>query len=240
MCNNKCLHCSSNASPFKKQELNFDIIKDIINQYNPEWINLSGGELLSHNDFVRIVEYIHNKNIKIKLYTSGYCCDFNYILESIYKYINTIVFPYYSNCKNVFNFITDTNSYQETHNSIKYALSLGINVEIHIVPMTINLNTLDSTINDLIKLGINKINLLKLVNQGRCNFNQYLLLDDRILSEEINTLSKKYGSIIKLGLPLSHGECVAGKEKIVVMSDGKVIPCESYKDGICKCERIVI
>lgn len=241
-CFNNCLHCSTKASYLYEDELdiNMNIIKDVIDKYNPEWVNLSGGEPLLYSEIYNLLEYLQTKNIKVKIYTSGdgwYGNDINKLLFD--EYINTIVFPFYSCRSNIFNFIANKDLYSTVLSNLKYSLKTNMNVEVHIVPMTINIYTLDETIEYLINLGVKKINILKLINQGRCVDNQYLILDDRILKEQIDLLSNKYKGIIKLGLPLSHGECKAGKEKLVVMCDGKIIPCESYKDGICKCERLV-
>lgn len=237
-CFNKCLHCSTKASPECNDELDINIIKEIIDKYKPKWINLSGGEPLLYSKIFDLLEYLSMKNIKVKLYTSGFGYDKNQ-LDKLNKYnINTFVFSYYSNRSNIFNFITDQQSYLNTLSNLKYALRINMNIEVHIVPMTINIYTLEETIDKLISFGIKKINILKLVNQGRCINNEYLILDNRILKEQMDLLYIKYNDTIKLGLPLSHGKCTAGIEKLVVMCNGKIIPCESYKDGICKCKRI--
>jgi len=241
-CFNNCLHCSTNASSNYNDELDkldINIIKETIDKYDPEWVNLSGGEPLLYPDIYNLLEYLQTKNVKVKMYTSGDGWWGNDIKKlSFDKYINTIVFPFYSNRNNIFNFIANKDLYSTVLSNLRYSLKTNMNVEVHIVPMTINIYTLEETIDYLINLGVKKINLLKLVNQGRCVNNQYLILDDRILKEQMDHLYTKYKDVVKLGLPLSHGKCTAGIEKLVVMCDGKIIPCESYKDGVCKCERI--
>lgn len=229
------------ANPYTKDEININDIKHIINKYNPQWVNLSGGEPLLYSKLTTLLEYLKSRNIKIKLYTTGYIHNFNKTIIKIKDYIDTIVFPYYSNRENIFNFIVNAKheSFRRTKSAIETSIKLNINTEVHIVPMTINLYTLEDTINELLNMGVKKVNLLKLVNQGRCTTNEYLIVDDEVLMKEIDRLHIKFKDQIKLGIPLtSCKECVAGKEKLVLMCNNQLIPCESYKDGICKCERL--
>jgi len=239
-CFNKCLHCSSYADPNRVDILDIGVIKDTIDKYNPEYVNISGGEPMLYLRVYELLEYLNRKNIKVNLYTSGYGYSIAEIENiSSYKYaINTIVFPVHSDRRNIFNFMADTNSYSETMLSIDAALKFNMNVSIHIVPTTVNIYSLDDTIQYLISIGIKEIKLLKLVNQGRCFNNQYLILDDRILKEQINYLFKKYYDVVKIGLPFSSGKCTAGIDKLVMLANGIIIPCESYKDGYSKCKRI--
>lgn len=240
MCNNKCLHCSSMSSPQEEEKLNISLIKNLLEKYSPEYINLSGGEPLMHEDIHDIVKFLYNENIKIKLYTSGNVIDFKIIIDGMKNYINTIVFPLYSINPEIFNKIVNTDSFHTTMENIKYSLVNNINTEIHIVPMSINIDSLELTVSELIEMGISRINILKLVNQGRCNYNQWLVPQHSLLIEKLENVYRKFNNKIKLGVPFNHEYCLAGIEKLVMMADGNIIPCESYKDGICKCERVNI
>jgi len=76
-CNNDCLHCwlriAPNASE-KKQELDFQEIKDIVNQARQmgcrEWA-ISGGEPMLRSDFIEVFEYITAKSSSYSLNTNG-------------------------------------------------------------------------------------------------------------------------------------------------------------------------
>ena len=41
MCNNNCLHCSNEAAPDGKKELNVEQVTDMCDYFRPQWANLS-------------------------------------------------------------------------------------------------------------------------------------------------------------------------------------------------------
>jgi len=214
---------------------------EIINQYKPNQVNLSGGEPLLHKDIYTLIDWFNKSNIKVNIYTSGIVDDIRYkllMLKDLFN-VNKIIFPIYSTRETLHNFITNTNSFDKTKYAIEFSLSLKLNTEVHIVPMQINLYDLDDTIFDLKGVGIEKINILKLVPQGRVLENKYLIPDNNLLGKEMKRLKNRYNNLIKLGLPFNEKhDCIAGKEKLVIQPNGKIIPCESFKSGQCLCQRI--
>jgi MoaA/NifB/PqqE/SkfB family radical SAM enzyme len=214
---------------------------EIINQYKLKQVNLSGGEPLLYEDIYTLIGWFNKLNIKVNIYTSGVVDDIRYkllMLKDLFN-VNKIVFPIYSTRETLHNFITNTNSFEKTKYAIEFSLSLKLNTEVHIVPMQINLYDLDDTIFDLKNIGIEKINILKLVPQGRTLENKYLIPDNIALEQEIKRLKNKWNNYIKLGLPFNEQhECIAGKEKLVIQPNGVIIPCESFKSGQCMCQRI--
>jgi len=214
---------------------------ETINQYKPKQVNLSGGEPLLHENIYTLIGWFNKSDIKVNIYTSGIVDDIRYkllMLKDLFN-VNKIVFPVYSTRETLHNFITNNNSFDKTKYAIEFSLSLKLNTEVHIVPMQINLYDLNDTIFDLKNIGIEKINILKLVPQGRVLENKYLIPNDDALEREIKRLKIKYNNLIKLGLPFNkQHECVAGKEKLVIQPNGEIIPCESFKSGQCMCQRI--
>jgi MoaA/NifB/PqqE/SkfB family radical SAM enzyme len=182
---------------------------------------------------------LKEEKITVKLYTST-CVDNIDIKLKELKIINLdyIIISYYSNQNNLYNQIVNKQNIRDiVLNNIKYSLDIGLNTEVHIVPMSINLFTLVNTVSELIDIGVNKISLLKLVLQGRALNKNYLQPNKKELAKIIKILQQKYKNKIRLGLPFSEGKCIAGIEKLVVLSNGKIIPCDSYKSGQCLCER---
>lgn len=242
-CNNYCLYCSSNANDEILKELNINYIKNILNKYKPKQVNLSGGEPLLYSEIFTLIKYLKEQNYNVNIYTSGnYENNYDNNYDKLKKLkelnINKVIFNYNINSSILFDYITQSNySHIKTFDSIIISLQLGIDTEIHIVPMSITLDYLEETIKHLLQnIGIKKINILKLVNQGRCLKNSYLLPKDYSI---IYKLKDKYKDNIKLGTPFNtYEKCLAGKEKVVIKCNEEIIPCETYKDGICKCERV--
>ena len=237
-CNNNCLHCSSKAGIFESKYLEIDKVMQIVKKYNPEWVNLSGGEPLLYPKLRELIGWLKQEGYKIKIYTSGNVPECVELLGELKYYrADKMIFSFYSCHQKLFDFIAQQKSFDYTKHSMLSAILMGHNVEAHIVPMSVTMQTLGDTVKYLLRNGISKVSILKLVNQGRCVDNQFLLPTDY---SEVYKVKDKYGNLVRLGSPFdSNLECTAGKDKIVVKSDGQIIPCECFKDGVNKCERIM-
>lgn len=78
-CNLRCRHCWINP-PFEKTDkpeypfVSLDLFKHIVNQAIPlglQTVKLTGGEPLIHPEIEKIIEYIHEKNLKLNIETNG-------------------------------------------------------------------------------------------------------------------------------------------------------------------------
>jgi len=223
-CIRDCIHCSSSANEGVGQLLNPGIIKEKLKLYRPEYVSISGGEPTLHPNLRDIIHLIIKNNAQIKLYTTLY--------YKYHQYIDEICISCYGD--NNMNLIITKTDY-DPFTLIKHYRMDGIIPTIHIVPMNINIDHIDKLIRDCLIIGIKKIKILKLVNQGRCTSD---LIPD---NSKLITLYNEYKDTpeVLFGLPFMH-ECVAGIDKIVLIPNGKVIPCETYKDGICKCEKLIM
>jgi MoaA/NifB/PqqE/SkfB family radical SAM enzyme len=224
-CPLNCLHCSSRSNEGNKIELGLNKINEVLDVYKPTWVNISGGEPCSRKDLGNILDIIDIYRMRKRLYTTQFFNEFkrlDEIIVSCYSYYNHIN-------KQI------TQSDYEPFNLIKKYINHGIVPDIHIVASSLNIDHIDETCNELIEIGINKIKILKLVNQGRCVNNNYLEPNDYELMMLYKRL--KTNQFVEFGNPFKH-DCNAGKEKIVVMSNGNIIPCETFKDGVCKCVKV--
>jgi len=238
-CKLDCVHCSNNSNINGKEFLDINTIKNIVQKYKPQYVNLSGGEPLLTDNFISIIQWLKGEKIKVRLYTSTYVDDINTKLKAL-KIIDLdyIIISYYSHQNDIYDQIVgEKDAHDIILNNIKLCLDIGLNTEVHIVPMSLNLHTLIDTVIELVNIGVNKISLLKIILHGRGTDKEFLLPNKEELNKIINELQLKYQDKIRLGLPFSEGKCTAGTEKLVVLSNGNVIPCDSYKSGKCLCER---
>lgn len=171
---------------------------------------------------LEIIDLIKNNGSLIKLYTTLFYKDCHLIDE--------ICISCYGDDK-INNYITK--SIYKPFNLIRQYKDRNILPTIHIVPMSINIDTIENTIKTCLELGIRKIKILKLVVQGRC-INKFIPNRNKLIAlyEKFNNTPE-----VNFGFPFKH-ECIAGREKIVLLSNGNIIPCETYKDGFCKCEKL--
>ena len=249
-CPNQCIYCSSWSSPDKQEILDFNTICQVVDdaaELGAKLINLSGGEPLLRTDIVEIADRIHSKGMKIRLYSSGLSFDGTYsslpidLLESLKGKIDHLIFNYESSEPELSGAImgTKADNLPMLEETIRRAISVGIAVEAHLVPMRCNFRQVPKTLERLYDLGIEKVSLLRLVPQGRTieNLGRTVLTMDE--EEEMKViqqnLSEKYGHKLRLGKPYRQGKyasCMTGTIRMAVRYDGFVFPCGAFKDGV--------
>lgn len=239
-CQQKCIHCSSSANDNNYDILSLEDIKRVINETIPlglKTVTLSGGEPLLHPNIISIIEFLRDNDIKFNIYSCG-VKDNEPILLSLLQYIkecgiNTMIFSIHAASEKLQAEIT---GYKDSlicaMHSIKLAKNIGIDVELHFVLMRKNKDELNEVIKLSRYLGVNRLSILRLVNQGRCTSDLELSG-----SECVKILAKvkpSYYMPIRLGTPFncithSGSKCTAGENKLLISASGEVFPCESFK-----------
>ena len=257
-CLNRCIYCSSCSTPYTtKHTLSYLKIVEILEELKTmgvKQLNLSGGEPFLHPDIMGIIEKASALGFNIYIYSSGLYTkrlpDSGEITPADYESIPS---DYIKACKKagikkiIFNMQTTE---EEMHSkitgidlpqsfrdiSIRESLNAGIDTEVNVVPMKINLDIIPQIVDKIIGLGCDKVNLLGLVLQGRAIQHKEDIVmndvEDLRLKRIIEDLDKKYGNKVRIGSPLSGkpGErCYAGSGRISIRYDGFVFPCEAFK-----------
>ena len=249
-CPNKCIYCSSCSSLDKTEALDFDTICGIVDdavELGAKQINISGGEPFLRPDFIDIVDYIESKGLKVRLYTSGIYYDQGFqsipedLLEAIAGKVDTLIFNYETAIPELYARIMGTVpcNLLLIEETIKKAITLGITVEAHLVPMKCNYREIPQTLERVYSLGVSKVSLLRFVPQGRSVENVEVTVlakeEEEALKEMQIELSKKYGDKLRLGKPYRSerfSTCWTGTIRLAVRYDGFVFPCGAFKDGM--------
>ena len=250
-CPNCCLYCSSMSSPAKTTLLRYDHITGAIDDaiaLGAQSISISGGEPFLHPDVIRILDYISSKNIECSVYTSGIILgkDNNptsmpdTLLQSIKGKVSKLIVNIEAADETTYNHIMGTSfgGFLLMQDSVKKAIKTGITVEAHVVPMKLNIHQLPKIMALCNKLGIARVSFLRLVVQGRAyaHKSEILLTDDDIVYAKylITTQTQQYQGTVRFGIPFagcSHRiNCMTGSSKLDIRYDGRVYPCEAYKD----------
>ncbi len=250
-----CRFCSSNADEKALYCLDFDQIKSIVNDTNKlniDKIEISGGEPIVHPDFLKICEYLKANNKKILLYTSGNIKNKenlvqipNKILKRLKELeIDAIRFNLQSHDPIIHNFLTNASSFENALSSLKTSIKLGLNTEIHIIPLKQNYQNLSQTVQFFKEIGVSKIKFLRFVAHGRGLVNKRSLeLNQKqnfdLLGQFIK-FKQFYGKLIEIGSSFNNSiisnevkicrECNLGKNKTAITPEGKVYPCVSTKN----------
>ena len=121
--------------------------------------------------------------------------------------------------------------------SIIRARTVGLDVDVHFIPMKLNYKEFPDIIECLEIANVKNISVLNFVPQGRGNENkEALMLNEEELKEFSEVLKKQqeqFSGNIRIGIPLngkiSH-LCTAGTEKLDIKYDGTVLPCPAFKE----------
>ena len=250
-CPNRCIYCSSLSDATKTQHLDYDAICRVVDDaklLGAKSVSLSGGEPILHPDIVKIAEYIKQKGLTCLLYTSGIVFSKDgkptsvplEVIERIKNKVSKLIVNIQASNEKTYNCIMGTSfgGFRLMQESVKKAVNAGIAVEAHVVPMKMNLQQLPKIIALCNQLGVSGVSFLRLVVQGRAyeHKSEILLSEDDVVYAKylIATYAPQYRGSIRFGIPF--GECThrvnckTGTSKLDIRYDGKVYPCEAYKD----------
>jgi len=247
-CPLNCIFCSSYGGKRDKNELNLNDWKRLtIEAINlgTKKILISGGEPFSSPFFKDLCHFISSHPIDLSIYSSGNIYNDN-ILTSLdinhLQFLTTmkpvkIIFSLLGFSSDIHDDITLVKgSFDNVIKSIHNAIQLGINVELHFVPIKKNFRELPKVVELAEKMNVNKISILRYVAQGRgSNLNLDLSDKELLQLRKIFSDLKKYKNFVRIGSPFNPFlldktyVCTAGRTRMTVRYDGLVVPCEAMK-----------
>ena len=245
-CTQSCVHCSSFAEINSSDNIPFSLLCSIVEQaisLGLKEITLSGGEPLLHPDIISFLDFLQKKKIKTNIYSSGIILTGkkldvipDFIIEKL-TFINKVIFSLHGKSSHIHEKISKIQgSFDITCKSIDKACKRKIPVELHFVPMNLNINDLDGIIQYASSKGIKNISLLRLVPQGRCSNELMLSCEQKQqLYKNVKRLRIQYPNIkIRMGAPFncinfSGIRCSAAQNKLLISAKGEVFPCEAFK-----------
>ena len=257
-CPNRCIYCSSLSGMEKIERLDYATILQVVDDavaLGAKTVSLSGGEPFLRENIVEIVDYIFAKGVKVRFYSSGIYSDGvshtsipTKLLEAVKDKIDALIFNYEAVDAELYATImgTEAANLALLDETIHRAITLGIPVEAHLVPMHCNCRQIPDVLSKLYSMGVKNVSLLRLVPQGRVLENKELVEMSVEEQEELKQIMAKcqetYQGKIRLGLPFSakRAACGTGSIKLTVRYDGYVFPCEAFKDGMMKINKGVM
>ena len=231
--------------PFK---LVCSVIADAV-ELGASKICISGGEPFLHPQLVEIVDYVYGLGAKCVIYTSGIYYDENgyqslpmNILTRLKEHIETIIINYEAADSETYNTIMETQcgGYELMRQTVASAVSVGIRVETHVVPMKINYLQISQIIQQCNELGVSQISFLRMVKHGRVLDNKELTYlteeEEKSVREEVKRIQDEKTVSIHMGIPFTDCAkrmcCNTGIIKLNVRYDGLVYPCEAFKNDL--------
>lgn len=250
-CPLRCMHCSSSSTSLCNNCLSSDVVKKLVDEavlIGANKISLGGGEPAIAKNFISVLSYLSTKNISVEVFTSG-VTNFNNkielysneLIEAISNFGNLkLIFSIYGASQKTHDSITQTpGSFIATVGSLKNCLSANIKCEVNYVPLRANSHDFEDLVNLIKSYGLNKISILRFVPQGRGIGNRDILEmsaeeEDAFIANllhlrEVNDFEIRTGSPFNGIIPGNKVPCRAGFAKLVIQSNGNVLPCEVFK-----------
>ena len=237
-CKRMCIHCSSDANTKKIIELDFEKVKNIIEQCSNlgvKSIVLTGGEATEYKDIKKVINYIKSKKINnIKLYTM---CEpttekYNLLKELISLGLTEVIYSL------TISLTTDGAVTYDNIEEFLIKISQITNLSFHYCLTTKTIEDIDILEKLLFNIGYNNftsISFLRYVEHGRGKDNLTLSSADlKKFKPKIISLMQQFPNKIRLGSPfnilnVTNTPCTAGSKTIIIGFDGNVYPCDAMK-----------
>lgn len=251
-CPNRCLFCSSLATQDSPVKLE---LKDILSvgkqakELGLKQVSISGGEPLCHPDILDIVNGLAKQKLQPVIYTTGLVFGRGGSVEAFANWLSfkdanpTLIFNIQSSDPEIHDrIVRRQGALLLTKQALLHAKACGFKVEVHVVPNKINIDSIEATVRDLIEWGIERISFLRIVYQGYGRKNKAeLFLNETDIQTQKDLFKRLYDQFgqnksLRFGIPFSGivekpKHCNAGQSKLIIRYDGKVFPCEAFKDS---------
>ena len=245
-----CVHCSSDASPERKEVLEPNLVLPLMRDFRSlggESVAISGGEPLEHPHLLRILRAIADESVQTTLYTSGtqgtdaltpISAEF---AKSLKPLVATAVFSLQGATASEHDSFTGrSGSYEAMLSSLAVCRHAGIPVSVHFVPTSTNYRSLPEVMNLLKRLRVPAISLLRFVRHGR-GAHLALALGAGQLSELraiVDSFVEDADIAVRIGSPFrilhcpSTPLCTAGIDRLLITPEGTAYPCDAFKGFI--------
>lgn len=250
-CPNSCIFCSSLASRNSDTCLEVGDVCHIgaaAASLGLRDVSVSGGEPLCHPEFGTIAASLHNAGLAVSLYTTGLVVNENATVPflnwgALGKDLTKVIFNIQSTQDSVHDrLVGRLGALRLTQQALAAAIHDGMNVEVHMVPNLTNIASIESSVDDLSRWGVKRVSFLRIVYQGRARAHLGDLYLDASHRQQLRTIFSRIAQNaretmeLRFGIPFSSDidrpvHCTAGNQKLIVRYDGKVLPCEAFKDA---------
>jgi radical SAM protein with 4Fe4S-binding SPASM domain len=252
-CLQNCVHCSSGASLNARDFLSAEEIIQVANDFKAlggKKIELSGGEPFLHQDIEYLLPLLKKLDLQVHVFTSGAISknsDWKTVLKKTVQLIKStkvdkVVFSLHgSNSKTHDDIVKSTGSFGRAIEFMRALVKENVHVGIHFVPMTFNFEELRDLVDFAVDVGVDDVNVLRFVPQGRGEKNKVsLMLKKEEVAElvELLAVEKAKRKMVKVGSHLDFTflidgskpkACTAGITKCLVEANGNIIPCAVFK-----------
>lgn len=237
-----CIHCSSESSPVALPKIELKKCLLILSEaaaMGVKKVAFSGGEPLLYKDILSVTKAAVTAGMHTTIYTTGNVPDLKVIFNKLKSLgLHSLAFSLFAANSKDHELITRRiGSFENTIKAIKYAVSLGIESEIHFVVFKRNYKFLNEIVKLAKHLNIEKVSVLRFVPQGRGQ----LIINQILNKEEFLELKCEIEKIrnsnfnIRTGSPLNFlfvneiPFCNSGLNRLLIDAELNISPCDAFK-----------
>lgn len=135
-CNLRCRHCYMFSGESYEHELTLVEIENLLSKFKSAGgrnLILSGGEVTTRNDFLDIVKYANNIDLKVSIMTNGVLWNDEMIIEAS-KYLNSVQVSIDGYNEEEYEYVRGKNNFKKAMNTIDKFLKSNIPTTVAITP----------------------------------------------------------------------------------------------------------
>ncbi len=225
-CNLKCLHCILGGCSSQEQELttqdSFRVISRIV-QLGGKTLRITGGEPLMRKDLGLIVREAHASGLGLDLITNGTMLGDDF-LKKYGRCISHMAISI-DGQKEAHEYLRGRGSYEKSILSARRVMDAGINLSVYITIHSLNENSLDLLVDELISLGVGSFHFNEINMEGRASENRHLLLGQEKTSDRMDRILSQLQKVVEVGHVSRDSRCSISSDSIYLSSDGRIYAC---------------
>jgi radical SAM protein with 4Fe4S-binding SPASM domain len=247
LCNNDCFHCYAGGSR-KTQELTTSQWKTALNKlwdFGVPQVAFTGGESLLRQDLPVLVAHAKKLGMIVGLITNGRLLTKDKVTELENAGLDFVQITIESHEEAVHNRMVGRDAFSETISGIKNSLDSSLKVTTNTTMTVLNANTVLDTVKILLEMGVTHIGLNGLIRAQRGIGKEGLSpMELESILDRAKTLCAEFGAELIWFTPTCYKDfnplkeslgtkrCSAASTVLAIEPDGRVIPCQSYFQGI--------
>lgn len=223
-CNLKCLHCILGGCGGQEMTTkdSLRVISRIV-KLGGKTLRLTGGEPLIRKDLGLIIQKAHASGLDLDLITNGTMLEDGF-LRKYGRYIKHMAISI-DGRKRVHEYLRGKGTYEKSMQSVRKVMDAGIDLSAYVTVHSLNENSLDLIMEELISIGIENFHFNEINMEGGVLNNRHLLLGKENASDRLNGILSQFQKVVDVGHVFHDSGCSISSESVYLNSDGRIYAC---------------